>query len=96
MNALILPGIVYNARKKLGCILIENHNAIPLDLQRGQTKWFLTSCVVKQEELGQWPGMCREATHGFTERINDEETYVGGASRSDAEKAGQVMPWIPI
>ena len=31
VTGLILPEIVYNARKKLGCIFIENHNSIPLD-----------------------------------------------------------------
>ena len=90
MTGLILPEIVYNARKKLGCIFIENHNSTSLDLQQGQTIGCVTSCVVKQEELGQRPGMCRKDMPGVTERINDSETCVGSATRSDAEKAGSV------
>ena len=50
---LILPEIVYNVKRKLGCIFIENHNSVSLDLQRGQTIGVVTSCVVMQEELGQ-------------------------------------------
>ena len=34
---LVLPEIVYNVKKKLGCILVENHNSEPLILKRGQT-----------------------------------------------------------
>ena len=37
VTGLILPEIVYNVRKKLGCIFIESHNSQTLDLQRGQT-----------------------------------------------------------
>ena len=36
-TGLILPEIVYNARKKLGRIFVENHNSISLDFQPGQT-----------------------------------------------------------
>ena len=50
---LILPEIVYNVKRKLGCIFIENHNSVSLDLQRGQTIGVVTSCVVTQEDLGQ-------------------------------------------
>ena len=32
MRGLILPKMVYNIKKKLGCIFIENHNAESLDL----------------------------------------------------------------
>ena len=31
MTGLILPKIVYNVKKKLGCIFRENHNSEPLD-----------------------------------------------------------------
>ena len=34
---LVLPEIVYNVKKKLGCIFEENHNSEPLMLKRGQT-----------------------------------------------------------
>ena len=37
MPGLILPEIVYNVKRKIGCIFIENHNSVSLDLQRGQT-----------------------------------------------------------
>ena len=37
VTGLILPEIVYNVLRKLGCIFIENHNSESLDLQRGQT-----------------------------------------------------------
>ena len=55
VTELILPEIVYNIKRKLGCIFIENHNSETLDLQRGQTIGFLRSCVVTQEEVGQQP-----------------------------------------
>ena len=35
VTGLILPEIVYNVKKNLGCTFIENHNSEPLDLQRG-------------------------------------------------------------
>ena len=54
-------------------------------MQHGQTIGCVTSCVVKQEELGQQPGLRKKNTPS----INDAETCVGGASRSDAEKAGR-------
>ena len=44
---------------------------------------------MKQEELGQRHWMHRKNTLGVTEWVNDTETCVGGASRSDAEKAGR-------
>ena len=37
VTGLILPEIVYNVKRKIGCIFIENHNSVSLDLQRGQT-----------------------------------------------------------
>ena len=43
MTGLVLPEIVYNVKKKLGCIFIENPNSKPLDLQRGQRIGFVTS-----------------------------------------------------
>ena len=59
---LILPEIVYNIKKKLGCIFIENHNSESLGLQRGQRIGVVTSCVVTQEELGQRPENCNKNT----------------------------------
>ena len=47
---LLLPEIVYNVKKKLGCIFVENHNSEPLILKREQRIWLVTSCVVAQAE----------------------------------------------
>ena len=66
VTGLILPEIVYNVRKKSGCIFIEYHNSQPLDLQRGQTIGCVTSWVVTQGELGQQPEMRQENTLCFT------------------------------
>ena len=43
MTGLTLPEIVYNVKRKLCYIFIENHNSEPLDLQRGQTIGVVTS-----------------------------------------------------
>ena len=72
-SGLILPEIVYKARKKLVCIFEENHNSIFLDLQRGQTLGCINSCVVKTEEIGQ--------------QLELHKTDLPRVS--DAEKAGQ-------
>ena len=77
MTGLILPEIVYNVKKKLGCIFIEYHNSALLDLQRGQTIRFVTSSVVTQEELGQRLEKHKENTQSITRRINDAETCIG-------------------
>ena len=42
---LVLPKIVYNVKKKLGCIFVENHNSEPLMLKRGQTIELVTSFI---------------------------------------------------
>ena len=34
---LVLPEIVYNIKKELGCIFVENHNSESMVLKRGQT-----------------------------------------------------------
>ena len=49
---LVLPDIVYNVKKKLGCIFVENHNSKPLMLKRGQ----------RIAEQGQTPEMREEDT----------------------------------
>ena len=49
MTGLILPEIVYNIKKKLVSIFIENHNSESLDLKRGQTIGLVTSCIVMQQ-----------------------------------------------
>ena len=59
----IPPEIVYNVKRKLGCIFIENHNSESLYFQRGQTIGVVTSCVVKQEELGQQQEKRKENMH---------------------------------
>ena len=63
---LILPEIVYNVKRKIGCIFIENHNSVSLDLQRGQTIGVVTSCIVTQEDLGQQCEKRNEITQGLT------------------------------
>ena len=84
MAGLILPEIVYNVKRKLGCIFIEKHNSEPL--QRGQTIGVVKSCVVTLEELGQQPEKCKEKTQYITGRSNCAETRIGGASVGNAEK----------
>ena len=89
VTGIILPEIVYNFKKKLGCIFIENHNSEPLVLQRGQTIGFVTSCVVTEEELGQQPEKHKENTQSVTGRINDAKIRIGGPSVGNAEKTGR-------
>ena len=43
VTGLILQEIVYNVKKKLGCIFKENHNSEQLELKRGQTIGLVTS-----------------------------------------------------
>ena len=50
VTGLILLEIVYNVKKKLGCIFKENHNSEQQELKRGQTIGLMTSCVVVQAE----------------------------------------------
>ena len=40
---LVLPEIVYNIKKKLGCTFVENHNSESMVLKRGQTVGLGTS-----------------------------------------------------
>ena len=89
MTGLILPEIIYNVKKKLVCIFVENHNSGPLKLQWGQVIGFVMSCLVTQEELGQQPEMRKENTQSITGRINDTETCIGGANVGNAKKAGR-------
>ena len=63
---LVLPEIVYNVKKKLGCIFVENHNFEPLMLKRGQTIGLVTSCVVTQDKQGQTPEVCKQDTQSVT------------------------------
>ena len=89
MTGLILPEIVYNVKKKLGCIFIENHNSEPLKLKRGQTIGLVTSCVVTQAEQGQLSEKRKENTQSVTGHSNDSDTRIGGTSGGNAEKAGR-------
>ena len=82
----MLSEIVYNVKKKLGCIFLENHNSVSLDLQRGQTIGVVMSCVVTQEELGQQPEKYKENLQCVKVRSNCTETCIGGASVRNAEK----------
>ena len=43
LTGLILVEVVYNVKKKLGCIYIENHNLEPLELKRGLTIGLVTA-----------------------------------------------------
>ena len=63
---LILPEIVYNVKKKLGCIFVENHNSEPLMLKRGQKKGLVISCIVTQAEQDQPPEKREEDTQSIT------------------------------
>ena len=69
VTGLILPEIVYNVKKKLGCFFVENHNSDTLELKRGQTIGLATSCIVTQEELGQRPEKRKEDTSASQDRV---------------------------
>ena len=86
MTKLILTEIIYNIKRKLRCIFIENHNSESLDLQRRQTIGVVTSCVMTQEELGQQPEKRKENTQCVTGRSNGAETRIGSASVGNTEK----------
>ena len=90
---------IYNIKKKLDCIFVENHNSEPMGLKRGQTiKGLVTSCVVMQEEQGQAPLECSDATQSVTRTSNDMDTRIGGASVGDVKagwKAELVLGAIP-
>ena len=83
---LILPEIIYNIKRKLGCNFIENHNSESLDLQRGQSIGVVTSCVVTQEELGQQPEKHKEDMQCVIGLSNCAETRIGGVSVGNGEK----------
>ena len=59
---LVRSEIIYNIKKKLGCIYVENHNSEPMVLKRRQTVGLVTSCVVTKEEQGQTPVDGSDAT----------------------------------
>ena len=46
------------------------------------------SCIVMQAEQGQTLEEHKEDTQSVTGQSNDKDTYIGGASVGDAEKAG--------
>ena len=97
MLGLILPEIVYNVKRKLGFIFIENHSSESLDLQRGQTIGVVTSLVVVQEELGQQLEKRKENMQCVTGQSNCTETCIGGASVRNVqkvEKAGCKVEYI--
>ena len=80
VHGLVLPEIVFNVKKKLGCIFVENHNSKPLMLKRGQTIGLVTSCLVKQSEQGETPEMNKENTQSITGQSNNRDTRIGSAS----------------
>ena len=88
VTGLILLEIVYNVKKKLGCIFKENHNSEPIELKRGQTIGPVASCVVMQAEQVQLPKKCKENVQSVTGLSNDTNTCLGSASGGNAEKAG--------
>ena len=47
---LVLPEIVNNVKKKLGCIFVENHNHESMMLKRGQTIGIVMSCIMLEEQ----------------------------------------------
>ena len=83
----MLPEIAYNIKKKLGCILVENHNLESMVLKREQTIRLVTSCVMMQEEQGQTPGERSDVTQSVKRMSNDMDTRIGGVSVGNAEKA---------
>ena len=52
---LVLSEIVFNVKKKSGCIFVENHNPESLLLKRGQTIGLVMPCIVTPDEQGQAP-----------------------------------------
>ena len=86
---LVLPEMVYNAKKKLGCIFVENHNSESVLLKRRQTVALVLSCLVMQEKQGQVQVECRDSTQSVTGKSNDTDTHIGGPSVGDMEKAGR-------
>ena len=84
----MLPEIVYNVKKKLGCKFVEKHNLEPMGLKRGLTMGLVTLCVVTQEEQGQAPAERCDATQSIGRTSYDTDTHTGGASVDDTEKAG--------
>ena len=86
MPGLILPEIVYNVTRKLGCIFKENHNSESLYLQKGQTIGVVTSCIVKQEELDQQPEERKKNTHCVAGLSYCRENSIGGASAGTQRK----------
>ena len=74
----------------IGDVLIEiRDKTVPLILKRGQTIGLVTSCLVTQAEQGQTPQSRKEDVQSVTGRSNDMDTWIGGASVGDVEKAGR-------
>ena len=86
VTGLILPEIVYNLKKKIGCIFIENNNSEPLELKRGQTIVLVTSHLVTHAEQGQLPEKRKENTQSVTGQSNDTDTCIGCTSGGNAKK----------
>ena len=80
------PEIVYNLKRKLDCIFIENHNSVSLNLQSGQSIGVVTSYVVAQEELGQKSEKRKEDTQCVTGQSNWAETHIGRPCVGNVEK----------
>ena len=53
----------------------------------GQTVGLVTSCIVTQEEQGQTPAKCSDATQSLTRMSNDMGSCIGGTSGVEVEKA---------
>ena len=78
VHGLVLPEIVFNVKKKLGCIFVENHNSKPLMLKKGQTIGLVTSFVVMQAEQSPTLVMPKEDMQMVTGQINDTDIRIGG------------------
>ena len=83
----MLPEIVYNIKKKLGCIFVKNHNSESTILKRGHTIGIVTSWVVTQEEKGQTLVEHSDAKQSVTGTSNDTDTHIGVGN---TERAGSV------
>ena len=74
----MLPEIVYNIKKELGCIFVENHDSESMVLKRGQTVGLMT--LVMQEEQGQLPAERSDEMQSIMGTSNDMGTSKGGTT----------------
>ena len=92
----MLPEIVYNIKKKLGCIFGENHNSESMVLKRGQTIGLVTSCIVTQGKQGQTLAERSDTSQSVTGMSNDTDTHKGGANFSVGEPGESRVESRPV